>query len=244
MKKLRTMGLIVMLLSLLGFSLHAQTYTVLVGDIPGIDSLVTMISTMGEDMGLTFNIQKVPMQRMVTMIAAKQADFGAPAIQFKDKNAIANLPYIQSTAVVQQMSFILYTNKTKPIDIDNLKKGNSKGYKIESDIANANRFNFSTLPSTNPFASLKKVNDGLIDGYILGSSPGDDILKANAAALKGVKRQLWEIFDIGFALQKDGNAAEVDKILNEGLEKMKKSGKLEKIMADVLKSGVYEDWQP
>lgn len=164
MKKLRTLGLFVMLFSLLGFSLHAQTYTVLVGDIPGIDSLVTMISTMGEDMGLTFNIQKVPMQRMVTMIASKQADFGAPAIKFTDKNAIANLPYIQSSAVVQQMTFILYTNKTKPIDIDNLKKGNSKGYKIESDIANANRFNFSTLPSTNPFASLKRLMTDSLTG--------------------------------------------------------------------------------
>ncbi len=226
------------------FLLGAQSYTVLIGDIPGIDSLVTMISTMGEDLGVKFNIQKVPMQRMISMIAAKQADFGAPAIQFKDKNAIANLPYVQSKAVVQQMCFILYTNKNKALDVDNLRKGNSKAYKIESDIANANRFVFSTLPSSNPFASLKKVHDGLIDGYILGASPGDDILKENVAVLKNVKRQLWDIFDIGFALQKDGNGAEVDKMLTEGIAKMKKSGKLEKIMADVLSSGVYKDWQP
>ncbi len=225
-------------------SAYSDPYTVLIGDIPGIDSLVTLTKTLGDDMGATFEVKKVPIQRMVNMIIGNQADFGAPMLQVKDPNAIKNLPYMYSTGVIQQMCFILYTNKSKPIDVDNLKNGNSKGYKIESDVANMQMFNFKTLPSTNPAASFKKVNDGLIDGYIYGTEPGDSILRANRDSMKNVKRQLWETYDIGFALPKGDKSVQTDKLLADGLKKLKANGKLEKILADVIKSGVYDDWQP
>lgn len=225
-------------------SAYSEPYTVLIGDIPGIESLATLTQTLGEDMGATFEIKKVPIQRMVTMIIGNQADFGAPMLQLKDPNAIKNLPYRYSTGVIQQMCFILYTNKTKPIDVDNLKNGNSKGYKIESDVSNMQMFNFKTLPSTNPAASFKKVNDGLIDGYIYGTEPGDSILRANRDSMKNVKRQLWDKYDIGYALPKGDKANATDKLLTDGLKKLKANGKLEKIMADVIKSGTYDDWQP
>lgn len=223
---------------------YSQSYTILIGDIPGIDSLVEMTRTLGEEMGVQFDIKKVPIPRMISMIASNQADFGAPLLQLKDKNAAKNLPYVQSTGVIQQMCFILYTNKSKPIDIDNLKAGNSKGYKIESDISNMQMFSFKTLQSTNPMASFKKVNDGLIDGYILGSEPGDSILRANKAAMTNVKRQLWDTYDIGYGLARNDKTGATDKMLSDGIKKMKANGKLEKILSDVIKSGKYDDWQP
>jgi ABC-type amino acid transport substrate-binding protein len=216
----------------------------LIGDIPGIDSLVTLTKTLGEDMGVTFEIKKVPIQRMINMIISNQADFGAPMLQPKDPNAAKNLPYAYSSGVIQQMCFILYTNKDKPIDVANLRSGNSKGYKIESDVSNMQMFAFKTLQSTNPAASFKKVNDGQIDGYILGSEPGDSILRSMKAEMASVKRQLWETYDIGFILSKGEKSGETDKLLSDGLKKLKANGKLEKIMADVIKSGVYDNWQP
>lgn len=234
----------VMLFLFVSASAYSETYTVLIGDIPGIESLVTLTKTLGEDMGATFEIKKVPIQRMVSMIIGNQADFGAPMLQLKDPNAIKNMPYMYSTGIIQQMCFILYTNKAKPIDVENLKNGNSKGYKIESDVSNMQMFNFKTLPSTNPAASFKKVNDGLIDGYIYGTEPGDSILKANRDAMKNVKRQLWDTYDIGYALPKGDKSGKTDKLLSDGLKKLKANGKLERIMADVIKSGVYDDWQP
>jgi ABC-type amino acid transport substrate-binding protein len=225
-------------------SAFSDSYTVLIGDIPGIDSLVLLTKTLGEDMKASFDIKKVPIQRMVNMIIANQADFGAPMLKLKDPNAIQNLPFMYSTGAIQQMCFILYTNKNKPVDLANLKSGNSKGYKIESDISNAQMFNFKILQSSNPVASFKKVNDGQIDGYILGSEPGDSILKANQAAMGNVKRQLWDTYDIGFVLPKGDKAGDLDKLLGDGLKKLKASGKLDRIMSDVAKAGVYDSWQP
>jgi len=244
MKKSHLVCVVAMVFFAFASSLYAQSYTVLIGDIPGIDSLVTMTKTLGEEMGVQFDVKKVPIQRMVHMITSDQADFGAPMLQLKDQNTINNLPYTQSTGVIQQMCFILYTNKAKPIDIENLKNGNSNGYKIESDISNMKLFDFKTLQSTNPVASLKKVNDGLIDGYILGSEPGDSILRGNIATLKNIRRQLWDTYDIGFALPKGSNSAKTDKMLSDGIRKMKANGKLDTILADVIKSGIYDDWQP
>ena len=104
MKKSRIIAtaLAILLLSISG-SAYSQTYTVLIGDIPGIDSLVTLTETLGKEMGVTFEIKKVPIQRMVNMLIANQADFGAPMLQAKDPNAIKNLPYQYSTGIIQQM---------------------------------------------------------------------------------------------------------------------------------------------
>jgi hypothetical protein len=245
---MRTCRFVLCAIAVLFFSFsassYAESYTALIGDIPGIDSLMSMTKTLGEDMNVKLDIKKVPIQRMVNMIVTKQADFGAPMLKLKDPNAIKNLPFDYSTGTVQQMCFILYTNKTKPVDIANLKSGNSKGYKIESDIANMQMFDFKTLPSTNPVASLKKVNDGLIDGYIVGSEPADSILKSTKDKMKNVKRQLWDTYDIGYALQKGARGGALDKVITEGIKKMKANGKLQKILSDVIKSGVYDDWLP
>jgi ABC-type amino acid transport substrate-binding protein len=225
-------------------SVYSSPYVVLIGDIPGIDSLVTMTKALGDEMKVELEVKKVPIQRMVSMIISNQADFGAPMLQLKDPNAIKNLPFSYSTGVIQQMCFILYTNKSKPVDVANLKNGNSKGYKIESDVSNMQMFNFKTLSSTNPAASFKKVNDGLIDGYIFGTEPGDSILRASKDAMKNVRRQLWDTYDIGYAISKGDKNAEIDKMIGDGLKKLKANGKMDKIMSDVSKAGTYDDWQP
>ena len=194
-------------------------------------------------MNVSFDIKKVPFARMFNMIQSKQANFGTPILFLKDPNAIKQLPFDYSTVVIDRMCFILYTNKSKAIEVDNLKNGNSKKYQIESDIGNMQMFNFATTPSTNVFASLKKVNDGLIDGYIMGIAPTDDILKANKDSMKNIKRQLWDIYDMGFIIQKGAKGGQDDKLLSAGMKKMFDSGKFRKIMGDTSAVETYVDWQ-
>jgi hypothetical protein len=223
-------------------AVSAQSYIVALGDIPGTESLEVLLKTMGQDMAVTIKIEKVPMQRMVSMLDSKSADMGIPMVAIKDKEKQKFLPFDYSTESLQKMCFILYRNPSKPIDVEELKKGNPKGYKIESDISNAALFNFAVQPSSNPQGSLKKVNDGLIDGYIMGAASIDPVLRA--LKYKNIIRQLFDSYDIVFALRKDAKGGPVDKFLSDGLKKLKASGEFEKIMADALKTGVYEDWQP
>jgi hypothetical protein len=176
---------------------------------------------MGVDMGVTLDIKKAPMARLTNLIISKQADVGSPMLYLKDPKVIQQLPFDYSTAVIDKMCFIIYTNKAKPIDIANLKSGNSKKYTIETDVSNMQMFSFTPLPSTNIVGSLKKVNSG------------------------NIKRQLWEIYDMGFAIQKGTKGGPVDKFLRDGMAKMISSGKFKQIMGDgTVGLETYDDWQP
>lgn len=228
--------------ALLAASVSAQTYKAIVGDIPGTETLEEVIRTIADEAGATVIIEKVPMQRMIATLAAKGADMGVPMLAVKDKDQQARLPVDYSTEPLQKMCFVIYMNKDKPIDVEQLKKGNPKGYKIESDISNAALFSFGVQPSSNPQGSLKKVNDGTIDGYIMGQASIDPVLRA--LQYKNIRRRLYDTFDIVFALQKGAKNGPVDKLMSGGLKKLKDSGRYDKIMGDTSKSGTFEDWQP
>lgn len=219
-----------------------QPYKAALGAIPGTEPLAKMLEAMGKQAKVEFAIQSTPMERMIQSILGKQADLGLPMIALKDPEKIKNLPFDYSTDKISGMAFVLYTNSTKPIDLKDLKNGNSKGYKIESDVSNMDKFSFATLPSTNPEGSLKKVEEGRIDGYIFGQASSDPVLKA--LKLTKVRRQLYETYDIVFALQKGARGGDLDKALSEGLKKIRASGEFDKIMGETVRQGVYDDWQP
>ncbi len=219
-----------------------QTYKAALGDLPGIEPLQQMVMAMANQMGVKVEVQKVPMNRMVYMLISKEVDFGMPMIALKDPEKIKQLPFDCSTQFIHPMAFVLYANRQKKIDLASLKAGNTKSYKIESDLANADLFPFALLPSTNPEASLRKIDAARIDGYILGQSSADPVLRA--LKLTNVTRQLYDNFDTAFALQKGGRGSPVDKFLTDGMKKIKESGEFDKIMGANAKASVWSDWQP
>jgi hypothetical protein len=212
-----------------------------IGQLPISDPLSKLMTAMCEAMNVKIEIQVVPMARLTYLIETKQVDIALPMLRLKDPDQIKLLNYDYSTVIFDKSPFVLYTNKKKPVDIANLKNGNSMGYKIETDIGNIKLFGFTAQGSTNIEASLKKVNDGLIDGF-LHSAVVDPILQS--LSLTNIKRQLYEYFDIGFALQKGGQGGPVDKFLTEGMKRLMDTGKFDQIMGFLIKQETYDDWQP
>ena len=141
------------------------------------------------------------------------------------------LNYDYSTAVMYKSSFVLFTNKSKPLDIADLKKGNTKGYKIETDISMVNQLDFTAIPSTNVEASLKKVAAGTIDGFVHSEATTDAVLKN--MKVPTIKRQLYDQYDLVFPIQKGGKGGKVDKMLSDGIAKLKANGKFDQIMGDL-----------
>ena len=220
MKKIRfTICLAIVLCCTLPVFVHAQSYKVVIGDIPNVaEGLKTRMTQIADEMNVKFDIQLVPMARIVYLIEKKQADIGFPIIYLKDQNKIKKLNYDYASVVFTILDFNLYTNNTKPVDMTNLKKGNSGRYSIEADIGNINLLEFTALPSTNIEGSFIKLNRGEIDGYITAGQTGDQIL----AKLKftNIKTQLYEKFDSGFLLQKGAKGGPIDKILSQGVRKL------------------------
>ncbi len=114
--------------------------------------------------------------------------------------------------------------------------------KIETDPSRLDDFNFAAIGSTNYEASFNKLSSGAIDGIILSQSTGDATLKK--LALKNIKRELWFEYIRTFSLQKGARGGEVDKMLAQGIEKLKSSPKYDELIGKQIRSGKYDNWQP
>jgi hypothetical protein len=235
--------LILVAMLLVSGNCFAKDYKVAVKQLPMVsDYFVSVIKAIIEASGNVAVIQVVPPARADYLISAKEVDVQFPIIVITDPKRLANLKYDFSTVRTNPVAFVLYSNKSKPVDIDSLRKGNPKKYKIEVDPSRMEDFDYPVIPSTNLEATMQKVASGAIDGAILAQNTGDPILKAQGA--KTVARQLWFEFEEAFSIQKGAVGGEVDKMLGMGLEKLKANGKWVKLNGDMAKASKYNNWQP
>lgn len=242
MRKIFFTGLIISIFLLSGFTLSAKEYSVAVYQIPISDSLVNLFKAIEEATNNTFNVQLVPPARGSYLIENNQIDIILPATMSNDPKKVSLVNFDYSTAKVYQMVFVLYMNKNKPVDITILKKGNSKDYKVETTGSLAQMFEFQPLQTTNLEASLKKVEDGAIDGLLYAQDVGDLLLKK--LGYKNIQRKLYSTNDIAFGIKKGTAGGELDKVLSDGIKKLKNNGKLNQILDVCIKNSKYDNWQP
>jgi ABC-type amino acid transport substrate-binding protein len=226
----------------LAFPAFSQTYSVTVRQLATTDMYTSLIKAIGEEMKVTMNVLAMPGGRTNFLIENKQTDIILPDLKIPDPAKQAALKYDYSTSKMYDLSFVLYTNKKKPVDLADLRKGNKKGYKIETDVSQVNTFEFVGTPTTNLEASLKKVDDGTIDGFIFSQSTGDALLKKGG--YKNIHRNFYGIYDMVFGLQKGQAGGPLDKLLTEGLKRIKANGKYDAILGNAVKAGVFQEWQP
>ncbi len=242
MKRFLLIGLIICALIFNSFLLSAKEYKVAVKDLATKQIFIDLINAIGEATGNIFNIEVVPASRADYLIENKQVDIQYPIIILPDAKKQKELKYDYAGGVIFKVAFVLYTNKDKPIDIQSLRKGNSKNYKIEVSASRMSDFEYTVIPSNNAEASLTKVSNGTTDGLIFAQPDGDALLKK--LGLKNIKRQLWLEYENTFSIQKGGKGGEIDKMLKDGINKLKKSGQFEKIMGNYSKTAKYDNWQP
>jgi polar amino acid transport system substrate-binding protein len=211
--------------------LSANEYKVVVSQLPVADMYSNLLKAIAEETNNTFNIEIVPFSRLGYLIENNLVDICGPLISPKSQIKQNNLKYDLSTSTILEMVFVLYTNKN--INIDELKKGNPKKYYIETEIAHINLFDFECYPSTNIEGSLKKVDIGKIDGYIFAQGSTDMVLKKGD--YKNIKRLYYDTFQLKFAIKKGTKGGEIDKILTNGINKIKDNGKYEKIIGAYAK---------
>jgi polar amino acid transport system substrate-binding protein len=233
--------LVIVLTSMVGFA-YAEKFKVAVAQLPTTDTYKALALAIAEAGGNSFDIQVVPNARAAYLIENKQIDTSMPMLSIKDPAKVRALKYDYSTTPFLKSAFVLFTNKAKSVDIADLKKGNTKGFKIEADTSMVNQFEFTALASTNIEASLKKVEAGTIDGFIHSQTSTDAVLKN--LKLSKVKRQLYDEFDLVFTLQKGARGGALDKQLTAGLEKIKANGTYERLFGKMAAAAKYNDWQP
>ncbi len=226
---MRKAAITVLILSIgLASVLPAQTYRVAVGDIPGaVENNVALLKAIASAMNFKLEVQIVPMNRMFYMVTNGQADLGVPTIKVTNPEKVKALPYDLSEASIVPIELWLYTNKAKPVSIEELKNGNKKNYYIESEAANIDLIDFKIYASTTVEAGIKKLDAGRIDGFIHNNQAVDPIIEA--LKLKSIDKQLFVTFDTGYVLPKGQRGGKLDKLLVAGKEKLRKSGELKKL---------------
>jgi polar amino acid transport system substrate-binding protein len=230
-------------ITLLGATtLGAQTYKVALMELPSTPLYRDLTVAIGEEAGVKLEIQVVPVARAIGLVESRQVDLECPQLVSRNAERLRNLPFDYSTEIIYESAFVLYTNKAKPVDLANLKGGNSRGYVIETDLSNLSSFEFTGSPTTNLEGSLRKVDSGAIDGFIFSQTVGDPIVKR--LGLTNIRRQLYDNFPLVYALQKGGRGGPVDRMLTAGLARLRANGRLEKLIGEYARASKYVDWQP
>ena len=240
----KKMSVLLIFISMLCFSAAsgAKTYKVAILEITSANLYENLFIALGEETGNVFQTKVYPIARATYMIENNLVDIQAPRIKGKDEAYNAALKFDFAAESISKIPFVLYTNKNKPLDVDNLRSGNSKGYKIEVFGPNVYQFGFRAIVSNKPMPSFRVLSAGRIDGYISAQDTGDEVLKS--LKLTNIRRQLWDLFDISITLQKGQAGGKLDKIISEGIKKLKAKGKLDQIMSGIEDHSKYVDWQP
>lgn len=79
-----------------------------------------------------------------------------------------------------------------------------------------------------------------LTGLYVSDMASDPIIKAQA--LKNIKRELYQVFDVKIILPKGEKGKEIDKFLTDAIKKLRDSGKFNTIMGVVDQK--FDAWQP
>ena len=196
--------------------------------------LVDFVKALEKASGDKVEYQVVPFPRSMNDVQEKNVDFHLPLIQLPGSETGTD-KFDYSTDIIFHVNFTLYSGKA--IDITAATAGK---FKVETEAAHTNYFNFPIAPSSNLEGSLKKVDAGRLDAFIFADGASDPIVKQ--AKLTNVKRQLYKRFDVRIVLPKGARGGPTDKFLSDTIAKMVKSGEMARIMGPL--EAPFDNWQP
>ena len=230
--KIRLIILLILIALFFGFSIYSKEYKVAIVQAAPAETYSQLIKTLIEETNNTVSTQIVPRARGSYLIENKRVDIFL-AVPVFDQKDTGQLAYDLSETMIK-VCLILGSKKDKNITVEDIANGNPKGYKIEmANLELANTFPFPVTSSTNFDATLEKIDQGIIDACIMSQVNFDN--SAKKLGLKSLKKQLYGYYDLKIAIQKGAKNGEIDKIISEGLQKIKSNGKFEKIMGGMIK---------
>jgi polar amino acid transport system substrate-binding protein len=140
--------------------------------------------------GVTVTPEIMPFARCIYLMENNQADILYTIIANPDKTKWGKIKFDYSVTETHKIVFVLNSNKNKPVTVNELKTGNARKLKIETDSAHTEYFSFNVLPSTAIDGSLQKIESGQIDGFIFSQASTDAALKR--LGLKNIKREYFD----------------------------------------------------
>jgi polar amino acid transport system substrate-binding protein len=245
MRKLFVLAIALAVTALVSVAVSAESYKVVVPQLsPTSTTAYTgLVTEILKAEGVTVKPEIMPFARCVYLLGNNQADILFTITVIPDKAKWSKLKFDYSLTETHNIVFVLYSRKDKPVTVNELKQGNARKLKIETDPVFIDYFNFDVKPSTSTDGSLQKIVKDQIDGYIFSQVSTDAALKR--LGLKDIKRQNFETYVCVFGIAKGTRGGTLDKLLADGLAKVKANGKYKETMGAVIAAGsTYIEWQP
>ncbi|GAB1389965.1 MAG: hypothetical protein AMXMBFR78_12360 [Rubrivivax sp.] len=196
--------------------------------------LVDLVKALEKVSGDKLELQVVPFQRSMSDVQGKKVDFHMPLIQLPgSETGTPKFDYSKET--IFHVNFTMYS--TKGVDVS---PATASKFKVETEQAHVDYFDFPIVASSNIESSLKKVNAGRVDAFVFADAAADPIVKG--ASLGNVKRQLYKRFDVKVVLPKGDRGGATDKWLSENIGKLRASGDFDRIMGMI--DTPFQPWQP
>ncbi|WP_137936867.1 hypothetical protein [Chitinivorax sp. B] len=216
----------------------ARDINVALGDVPQHDLWRQLIESMNQVAAPNrFVVQGVyPFKRSLSMLESGLIDAHVPIVELS-RIQHEPVPYTYSTVTLFETVFVAYTRR----DNADVLPGNMRYYRVETDPGHRDYFDFPVQPSASIESSLRKVAAGRIDAYVFSFRPVDEVLLR--LKLSNIKRTRYAGFNVKFALRKDGNQAEVDRLISTAIGKLLANGRFDALLASVT-ANPYRDWQP
>lgn len=184
--------------------------------------LVDLVEALEKVSGDKLELQVVPFQRSMSDVQHKKVDFHMPLIQLPgSETGTADFDY--SSETIFHVNFAIYS--TKGVDVT---AATASKFKVETEQAHVQYFDFPIVASSSIEGSLKKVNAGRVDAFVFADMASDPVVKS--AGLENVERRLYKRFDVKVVLPKGSRGGPVDKWLTEHIGKLRASGEFDKIM--------------
>ncbi|MCK6434953.1 MAG: transporter substrate-binding domain-containing protein [Burkholderiaceae bacterium] len=196
--------------------------------------LVDLVKALERASGDKLELQVVPFPRSMSDVQEKKVDFHMPLIQLPGSET-GTPKFDYSNETIFHVNFTMYSSKS--VDVT---PATASKFKVETEQAHVEYFDFPIVASNSIDGSLKKVNAGRIDAFIFADNACDPIIKAGG--LSNVKRQLYKRFDVKVVLPKGGRGGAADKWLTVNIGKLRASGEFDKIMGKI--DAPYQAWQP
>ena len=195
---------------------------------------IDLIRAIDQLTGESTHIVVAPFKRSIRNLTNGVSDYHIPLIEPPDADKL-DLPYAFSTETLFQVSFVLYTNKNKAIDITKPDQ-----YKIATELAHTNFYPFAVVGISCLPCALKMVEMGRIDGFIFAQNEMDPFIRQ--LGLKNIHRQLYKNFNVKVLIRKGKNRRHIDQYFTNGIQILKARGDYDRLLAPLLTP--YVDWQP
>ena len=200
----------------------------------GNSKLEALIRAMDQETNSSTQIIQRPFPRSLKETAAGRADFHVPFIDNGTLPAPEGLAYVKEVDF-GEVFFVIYSKKTDAFDMNSV-----AGAKlVETEPGHDGFFPFPVSETRCVTCSLDKILQGRLDALIVSEDLVDPLLRD--AKYKEIHRALYGSYVVRALVPAAGNSAAVRRYLIDGVEALKRSGKLWDIAPHPF---AYSDWQP